>query len=121
MGDLSKNFSSSEFRCKCGQCDPIEINPELIEHMQNLRDLVGKPITIHSGHRCETYNKRVGGASNSQHLYGNACDFSIGGIKHDDIQGYLMVRFQGRYGIGRYDTFTHFDVRGWEARWDSRS
>jgi hypothetical protein len=24
-------------------------------------------------------------------------------------------------GLGRYDTFTHFDVRGSKARWDERS
>jgi len=24
-------------------------------------------------------------------------------------------------GIGRYDTFTHVDVWGWNRRWDNRS
>lgn len=47
---------------------------ELCTHvLQPLRDLVG-PIGISSGYRCPALNKTVGGAHNSQHLYGQAAD-----------------------------------------------
>ncbi len=40
------------------------------------RELLGKPITINSGFRCQEVNKAVGGASNSQHTTGEAADLS---------------------------------------------
>lgn len=38
------------------------------------RKLLGEPIIVTSGYRCEELNKIVGGAKNSQHLYGQAAD-----------------------------------------------
>lgn len=35
------------------------------------------PIIISSGYRCKTLNKAVGGATNSQHMTGEACDIKI--------------------------------------------
>lgn len=121
MGDLSKNFSRREFRCKCGQCDQVGPDPELILVMQEIRDHFGVLVRVYSGHRCPTYNRRVGGAKYSQHLKGTACDFAVKGVAHDTVQEYLLERYAGKYGIGRYDTFTHVDVRPKMARWDNRS
>ena len=36
MGDLSRHFSTHEFRCRC--CGRAEINPRLVEALQALRD-----------------------------------------------------------------------------------
>ena len=44
--------------------------------MEMIRALLGKPINIHSGYRCEALNKAVGGVSNSAHLTGYAVDFT---------------------------------------------
>lgn len=120
MGDLSTNFSRAEFRCKCGQCEPVDPPMELVDALQVLRDYVGVPVKIHSGHRCEAYNKKVGGALHSKHLTAEAADFTIEGYPPSDVQGYLLIRYAGRYGIGRYDTFTHLDVRKGMSRWDNR-
>lgn len=73
MGDMTKNFNRAEFACKCGNCS-IKINPALVQGLQAVRDAYGKPLTISSGHRCAAYNKRIGGASGSQHILGNAAD-----------------------------------------------
>lgn len=43
-----------------------------------LREWHGKPIIVNSGYRCEALNKAVGGASNSQHKYGEAADITAG-------------------------------------------
>jgi uncharacterized protein YcbK (DUF882 family) len=43
-----------------------------------LREAYGKPITISSGYRCGALNAKVGGASNSQHLSGEAADITVG-------------------------------------------
>jgi len=40
------------------------------------RVLGNKPIIVSSGYRCPELNKAVGGASNSQHMYGQAADFT---------------------------------------------
>ncbi len=43
--------------------------------MEAVRLLLGCPIIITSGYRCEELNKAVGGQPNSQHLWGQAVDF----------------------------------------------
>lgn len=122
MGDRSKNFSNAEFRCKCGKCTPILPPDDLIEKMQAMRDHFNASVSVHSGHRCVAYNKRVGGAPASKHLTALACDHTVKGVSNDDVQDYwLKTMGAKKCGIGRYDTFTHFDVRKDRAsRWDFR-
>lgn len=121
MGDLSKNFSKSEFKCKCGECEQVGPDTELVAELQSLRNDFGASITIHSGHRCKSYNSKVGGAIGSQHLKGTASDITVKGFTPEQVQEHLLAKYPDRFGIGRYNTFTHFDVRGWKARWDNRS
>ncbi|MDD4986495.1 MAG: D-Ala-D-Ala carboxypeptidase family metallohydrolase [Dehalococcoidales bacterium] len=119
MGDLSENFSRSEFCCKCGCgfCDP---NLGLIEALQKLRDLAGKPISIVSGCRCERHNSNVGGAPNSYHLYGMAADIRIEGMSVGQIFKLAeeIPRFRDG-GIGTYPSWVHVDVRPYKARWEA--
>lgn len=42
--------------------------------LQPLRYHLNAPIFVHSGYRCYRVNKLIGGANNSQHLYGMAAD-----------------------------------------------
>lgn len=46
---------------------------QVLEQVRALLD--GCSITITSGYRCPALNSQVGGASNSAHLYGLACDW----------------------------------------------
>lgn len=48
--------------------------------LEPLREYLGKPIIITSGYRCEKLNRKVGGSSSSQHLYGQAVDIWVQGI-----------------------------------------
>ncbi len=48
--------------------------------LQPLRDKLNKPMIISSGFRSHKLNKLVGGASNSQHLSGQAADFKVQGM-----------------------------------------
>ena len=57
--------------------------------LQPLRDMLGKPITITSGFRNKLLNQKVGGASNSQHLYGQAADIIVLGMKVEDLYNYI--------------------------------
>ena len=125
MGDLTKNFSKSEFNCNCG-CDmPEDVFDNVEVHAQNLqtiRDFLNESIKINSGYRCPSHNSKVGGASKSQHLTGNASDL----VAHDHtpkqladvIEGLIRIGAIEEGGLGRYDTFTHYDRRGTKARWN---
>jgi uncharacterized protein YcbK (DUF882 family) len=70
-----------------------------------LHFLVGKPIIILSGYRCQRRNREVGGTPNSQHLYGRAADIRVEGMR-----GLEALRC-GFGGIGLYPNFVHVDVR----------
>ena len=47
--------------------------------LEPLREKIMKPIIITSGYRCDTLNKKVGGARTSQHRYGQAVDIKVKG------------------------------------------
>ena len=107
MGDLSENFSRSEFACKC--CgEQIEMNADLIKSLQKLRTIYGKPITINSGYRCPEHNKAVGGVNDSEHVTGEAVDISCttSQLRYELVE-LSLCRFQ-RIGIAK--TFLHFGV-----------
>ena len=82
---LTRNFQLSEFTRSatadqlgiCNQAPQFAINnlQRLCQDiLQPIRDRYGKPIIITSGYRCRALNKAVGGARNSDHLYGCAAD-----------------------------------------------
>ena len=70
------NFSLAEFGCSCG-CGTNEIRPELLEALQEVRDVLNESMTITSGYRCEAHNKAVGGVNTSSHLKGWAADIAV--------------------------------------------
>jgi len=112
MGDLTKNFSRSEFACKCG-CGFDTVDIVLINELQRLRDVLG-PIKINSACRCKEHNESVGGSKKSQHLLGRAADivFDKGKLVKAINE---MSNWKG--GLGIYPYFTHIDSRNGKARW----
>lgn len=77
-GTMSANFSFVEFRCKCGgrytACQRIWLKRRQVRALEVYRRRVGGPVRLVSGCRCVGHNRAVGGASRSQHLYGNGTD-----------------------------------------------
>lgn len=69
MGDLTKNFSRSEFACHCG-CGEDRISLVLVDILQKVRNVLGRPIQINSGVRCAFHNKGEGGSEDSEHVPG---------------------------------------------------
>lgn len=65
---VSTNFKVREFACQDGS-DVIFIAPELVEILQKIRSHFGKPVIINSVYRTPSHNKKVDGASQSQHLW----------------------------------------------------
>lgn len=56
--------------------------------LQPLRDALGQ-MNISSGYRSSILNLRIGGASNSQHLYGSAADITIPGMSNVVLAEYI--------------------------------
>ena len=86
MGDLSKNFSRLEVQCPCG-CGANKISSILIEKLQKVRNIIGLPIIITSGVRCEFYNASIKASMNSSHIpdgygIGNAGDIACPHSQH---------------------------------------
>ena len=94
---LSENFNLEEFT----HSDTAEKksisnipNVNVIENLKGLCGNVLEPLRNHfakndrnvklyinSGYRCPALNKAVGGANNSNHLYGYAADIAIDGVR----------------------------------------
>ena len=111
---LSKNFKLKEFQCKDGS-NQVVLDSQLLNKLQELRDLLNKPIIINSAYRNKEYNKKVGGAANSQHLFGRAVDIKVNGMDpHEVARVAEVIRFGG---IGIYPSFVHLDTRPGRARW----
>ena len=107
MIKLSKNFDDSEFVCPC--CNGGIISEILVDKLQQLRDLINKPIIISSGYRCQQYNKSIGGYSHSPHLTGEAADIKIRGISPIAIASIAQRIPHIRIGI--YPNHVHIDIR----------
>jgi uncharacterized protein YcbK (DUF882 family) len=117
---LSKHFSEDELRCRCGRNCLTYVTPELINALEELRELVRQPITITSGYRCINNNAEVGGGKNSMHLVGKAADlkiknFSVAQMYEAALQ--IEAFFNGGIGVYPTDGFIHVDVRQGKARW----
>ena len=113
---LSDNFCVREFACKDGS-DSVLISDELVNILQKIRNHFKKPITINSAYRNKTYNKKIGGATYSQHIYGTAADIVVQGVSPEEVAKYAEYLMPKTGGIGLYPTFTHVDVRVARARW----
>jgi len=97
----------------------------LANQMQHLRTHLNKPITINSGYRSISHNEAIGGSLNSQHILGKACDITVQGMTPKEvaevIEDLILKREIKQGGVGRYNTFTHYDIRGYKARWNKTS
>ena len=104
---LSENFRLDEFKCKCGKCDPILVDDQLIIYLQKIRDHFGKRVNVNSGYRCEKHNAdpKVGGSPSSHHVKGMAADIRVEGITPEEVARY--AESIGIQRIGLYDTFVH--------------
>ena len=124
---MTKNFNKSEFESKCGREMPEEVYHNVVKvanQLQYLRDYLGEPIRINSAYRSPEHNAKVGGVPKSQHLLGKAADIVVKGMKTEFLYQYIEDAISNgemlQGGLGLYDTFVHYDIRGTKARWDYR-
>ena len=118
MGDLSRNFSRSEFACRC--CGKADIDPRLVDALQELRDLANAPIRVTSGYRCPEHNRAVGGAKQSRHLRRHAADIVIKSLSVTvmyELAEQVAAFRNGGIGVYPEQGFIHVDIREGRTRW----
>jgi len=111
MGDLTKNFSRSEFACRC--CGKNNIKSGLVSKLQKARTASGVPFIINSGVRCKkknnTIKKKRKSVSNSAHLTGEAADIKCtNSLDRQKIEIALYKAGIKRVGLNK--TFIHADI-----------
>jgi len=127
--NLTKNFKLKEFFVRAGYYDEdlYQSCPEgyfsseyfyhLYARLQNLRDRLDLPINILSGYRSPGYNRSIGGAKNSFHMYLAAVDISF-----KNISTWLPLNFnflkENFNGVIYYrsSSFVHLDMGWGESR-----
>lgn len=124
FGDLTRDFSLSDFKCHDGSPVPPQYvdNCKLLAHnLQVLKDHTSCKIVIVSGYRSPAHNASVDGAEQSQHMFAKAADIRLSGKTPKEVCGIVKrlvasgAMTQG--GIGLYAGWVHYDVRGHAARW----
>mgnify|MGYP003651344930 FL=1 len=123
---MTKNFSKEEFDCNDGSEMNIAIYHNMVKvanQLQILRNYIGKPITINSGYRSEEYNASIKGSSKkSQHVMGRAADITVKGMTplavHTTIELLIDKGDMLQGGLGLYDSFVHYDIRGTKVRFN---
>lgn len=129
---LSRHFTVEEFDCHDGT-KVMARDYNGLEHLcgtflEPLRDKFGS-VTILSGFRTVSWNRRVGGASQSYHVYtihdgndqaadvkcarGNATDW------HRFLHAQRRRKRNDKGGLGLYPklNFVHVDIRDYKADW----
>jgi len=119
MSKVSEHFDRLEFSCSC-QCGFSAVDVDLLAILEDVRSYFGVPVNITSACRCTNHNNSIGGALGSYHVKGMAADIQVRGVDPDYVADYIESNHPTKLGVGRYDSFTHLDVRAIKARWDKR-
>ena len=73
---ISPHFKLDEMACKDGS-DKVLYSTDLMAMLEKLRAYGGFTVHINSGYRSPSYNRKIGGASKSQHTLGTAADIVV--------------------------------------------
>lgn len=109
------NFSWREFACK--GTGRLLIAKPLVDMCQYMRTALGGPLSVTSAYRAPSHNAREGGETDSLHTMGIAIDIAKSTWGEERLIA-LARGFGWGGGLGRYQTFLHFDlgpVREWRG------
>lgn len=118
---LSDNFSSFEFECKCKNCKQQMIDTDLIDKIQNIRNILQIPLQISSGYRCPAHQEELKhqgytvAVGTSTHTQGIAADILLP-TKEADKERLLTLCRINFSSVGIAKTFVHVDLRSERRR-----
>ena len=113
-GRCSPSFRFRDFRSRgleeCADAGDgwIMVHRELVLGLEDYQDMIGRPVKIRYGYRCEKLNACLGGVKNSQHRTGHAADL----VEATETPARIkkLKRFSG-LGIMPDGKVIHLDVR----------
>lgn len=122
---LTNNFSKIEFESRDNALMPSEVLEnikELAKNLQKIRDYFGQAVHINSAYRSPAHNEKIGGKPKSQHVLGKAADIAMRNFTPQQIVLELEKMIANgeisQGGLGLYNGFVHYDIRGTKARWN---
>lgn len=116
-----ENFKPAEMASKGDGSLVLDI--DAMDRLQALRTHLGRPMLITSAYRDPAHNRRVGGATSSYHMKGQAFDVRMD--NHNPAEFEAAARALGFTGFGYYPDsgFMHIDTgpaRSWGRPFPSR-
>jgi uncharacterized protein YcbK (DUF882 family) len=124
---LSEHFSLDELnKHKFDMSDEVLDNLKMLAvQLEIIRAHFNVPVIINSGYRNLDYNRNIGSKDTSQHVKGTAADIVVKDVSPDEvadaIEFLINTGMLKEGGVGRYNTFTHYDIRGTRARWNYKT
>jgi len=125
---ITKDFNKAEFNSKDGAVMPYEVYENikvLAIQLQRIRDEIKQPLHINSAYRSPEHNAKIGGVKNSQHVLGKAADLTCKNLTPKQLSKVIIKLMDNGTiksgGIGLYNGFVHYDIRGIKAKWDNSS
>ena len=128
---LSPHFKATEFYTHDGSACPINARPAMVKlshvYLEPMRTKFGTCYVL-SGYRHELYNRAIGGARHSQHIYEQSFESVAADLRFQkgtpaqwaaEAKRIRTAKAGGKGGVGRYDRsgFVHVDNRGYKADW----
>lgn len=94
---------------------------KLANNLQVLRDALNTSVSINIAYRPQWYELLKGRSGNSRHCKCEAADINADGYTplqvHSKIEELIKSGKMDQGGLGKYSSFTHYDIRGVKARW----
>jgi uncharacterized protein YcbK (DUF882 family) len=108
MPASSKNFSADELTCSC--CGSHGVQQSALDHLQEVRESAGRPLTITSSYRCPNHPVEAKKSKPGTHAQGIAFDVYVG----NGAERFEIIQLglkHGATGIGVAKSFVHLDWR----------
>ena len=108
-----KYFTLDEFDSPDHEGSGVNMDDNFIKLLNHAREIAEIPFKITSGYRTADHNQRVGGVSNSSHLFGLAADIAVGSGKERYIILHALIK-AGFKRLGIAKTFIHCDTDSYD-------
>ena len=106
---MSKYFSPNENGLDEGRFEKLQ--PELLEKLDELRELYGKPIHITSSYRSPEHPIEARKEKPGEHTFGAAVDIgAVGGYDAFMLVNFAMRVGFTRIGVSRKNSFIHLGI-----------